>query len=242
MAMPAEQPVRQEQVQERSARLGMAYALNPGLRGMAVPLDVIGTVGDFVKPLDHVDVLIAFKEDNKVVVRTLVQDVVVLAIGQTVTAPPPPSSTEETTETSKEPPPPRKAETPVTLALTPAQAQIILTADQAGDLRLTLRGRDDDTVVALPPANSWTMVGVVPKLGPGGPEGGPPPGGPPGAGGPPSVGAQFDNVRRQLEMGGAPGHPAGGAAGAAHPSGSQRPKQPYVEVIRGDATEIVVPE
>ena len=89
MELPGGQPVRAEQIRERDVRLGMAWALNPGLRGMAVSLDVVGTVGDFIKPLDHVDVLTAFRQDNQAVVRTLVQDVVVLAIGQTIAAPPP---------------------------------------------------------------------------------------------------------------------------------------------------------
>jgi len=235
--LPEKQPIRIELVQERSARLGMAYALNPGLRGMAVSLDVVGTVGDFVKPLDRVDVLTSFKQDSQVVVRTLVQDVVVLAIGQTVTAPPPSGTqAEETSETKKEAPPPRKTETPVTLALTPAQAQVVLTADQAGDLRLTLRARNDNSVVALPVANSWTMVGTVPKAqGAGGPQQGPPsataatPGGsaqP--AGGPPPV-----------QVGGTA--EAGGAHGATAGAGSKLPKKPFVEVIRGNNSEYVVP-
>ncbi|MBU0606386.1 MAG: Flp pilus assembly protein CpaB, partial [Armatimonadetes bacterium] len=159
--LPEGQPVRAEQVQERSARLGMAYALNPGLRGMSVSLDVIGTVGDFIKPLDHVDVLMAYKREDQVVVRTLVQDVVVLALGQTITSAPPAAS-EESSETKAEPAPPRKTETPVTLALTPAQAQIILTADQAGELRLTLRAKNDGVVVPLPTSTSWSMVGTLP--------------------------------------------------------------------------------
>lgn len=227
LELPEGQPVRAEQVQERSARLGMAYALNPGLRGMAVSLDVIGTVGDFIKPLDHVDVLTAFKQENQVVVRTLVQDVVVLAIGQTVTAAPPASSaTEETSETKKEAAPPRKAETPVTLALTPAQSQIILTADQAGDLRLTLRGKDDGSVVPLPPANSWTMVGPIPKSQASGTTGAP------------SASAA---TPQPATASAAPAtiQPAVAQAGATQPA---LPKQPYVEVIRGTTSEIVVPK
>ena len=224
------QPVRVEQVQERSARLGMAYALNPGLRGMAVSLDIIGTAGDFIKPLDHVDVLTSFRQDSQVVVRTLVQDVVVLAIGQAIVATPPPAAAEETSETKAEPAAMRKSETPVTLALTPAQAQIILTADQAGDLRLTLRAKHDSAVVPLPTSNSWSMVGAMPKGQVGGPDGASASGATPqpaAAEGPPPDGV--------------PG-PGGSPTGAPQQTGPKLPKQPYVEVIRGGETEIVVPQ
>lgn len=236
--LPQNQPVRAELVQERSARLGMAYALNPGLRALAVSLDVIGTVGDFIKPLDHVDVLTALRQDNQVVVRTLVQDVVVLAIGQTVSAAPPTQTEEETSETKKEAPPPRKTETPVTLALTPAQSQIILTADQAGDLRLTLRARNDNSVVPLPVANSWTMIGPVPKAAGGsrGPEGGPP------SATTATPGGSLQPVGGLPRPGDGPTLGGVGTAGATQPSGPQRPKKPFVEVVRGGATEYVVPE
>jgi pilus assembly protein CpaB len=236
LELPKGQPVRAEQVQQRSARLGMAYALNPGLRGMAVSLDVIGTVGDFIKPLDHVDVLTSFTDDKQVVVRTLVQDVVVLAIGQTIAAPPPAAaSAEQTSETKTEAAAPRKTATPVTLALTPAQAQIVLTADKAGELRLTLRARKDDAIVALPATNSWTMVGAVPKSSNSGSGEGPsattatP--APTTAPAPTAPAAPAD----------APAATGAPQAGAATPSGPQRPRKPYVEVIRGNQSEIVVP-
>lgn len=237
LELPKGQPVRAEQVQQRSARLGMAYALNPGLRGMAVSLDVIGTVGDFIKPLDHVDILTSFTDDKQVVVRTLVQDVVVLAIGQTISAPPPAASTEQTSETKTEAAGPRKTATPVTLALTPAQAQIVLTADKAGELRLTLRARKDDAVVALPATNSWSMVGAVPRSSSSSGEGASVTTATPPAPPAPPASAQT-----------APEAPADTAAttrapqaGAATTSGPQRPHKPYVEVIRGNQTEIVVP-
>ncbi|MCE5237695.1 Flp pilus assembly protein CpaB [bacterium] len=231
MELPGGQPVRVEQIRERDVRLGMAWALNPGLRGMAVSLDVVGTVGDFIKPLDHVDVLTAFRQDNQAVVRTLVQDVVVLAIGQTITSAPPATTTEETGETTKEAPPPRKTETPVTLALTPAQAQLILTADQAGDLRLTLRGKGDRSVLPLAPANSWSMVGQVPKPG----------ATPTTTQGAPSASAASPQPPAATAPAPAPAPVRTAGAGQAPQAGPKLPKQPYVEVVRGSAREIVVP-
>jgi Flp pilus assembly protein CpaB len=231
LELPEGQPVRVEQVQERSAKLGMAYALNPGLRGMAVSLDVIGAVGDFIKPLDHVDVLTSFRREDKVVVRTLIQDVVVLALGQTIVAETPAATSEGTSETKAAPAAMRKTETPVTLALTPAQAQIILTADQAGDLRLTLRAKNDYSIVPLPTSNSWSMVGAIPTAqAGGGPEG-------PSA----SEAAPQPAAAAGPTAGGVPATDRQPAA-TPHQTGPKLPKKPYVEVIRGNETEIVVPE
>lgn len=231
--LPAGQPVQTIQIQERSAQLGMAYALNEGLRAMAVSLDIIGAVGDFIKPMDRVDVLLAYRDNNYVVTRTLVQNVVVLALGRTVTVAPP--STASTTAQGQEPTqeaPPRRTETPVTLALTPQQAQIILAADQAGDLRLTLRARGDNGVVPLPNTQSWSLVGPIPKPGTGGAAAGQP-------------------AQQQQAQGQAPQQPAAqpatrqaqptGPAGVVAPPAEKIPPG-AVEVIRGGEREYVVPE
>lgn len=236
--LPAGQPVRPEQVRKRSAQLGMAYALNEGLRAMAVSLDVVGTVADFIKPMDHVDILMVYRENGHVVTRTLVQDVVVLAVGQTVT-PPAPAQEEGTQEGGgAKTEQPRRAQTPVTLALTPQQAQLVLAADEAGDLRLTLRARNDRGIVPLPEVKSWTLVPPLPKQQSSAPQAAPAQ--PAATGG--GKGQQAAGV-------GAPG-PAGmaGAAGAQKESSAaatpeaKLPREAYVEVIRGTTREIVVPE
>ena len=221
------QPFGVGQVAEKSKRLGVAYALNPGVRGMSVSLDVVGAVGDFVQPGNHVDVLSSFTQDGQVVVKTIVQDVTVLALGQETSVAPPPSATEgaEGAATAEKQAPPRRTETPVTLAVTPAQAQVILTADKAGDLRLSLRAMGDRSILPLPAANSWSMVGQVPKRqaseGPSASEATPPPAG---AQGQPGVATA-----------------AAGTAPAAKVSGPIKPRKPYVEVIRGGEREYVAP-
>lgn len=228
--LAAGQAVQAIQVQERTAQLGMAYALNEGLRAMAVSLDIIGAVGDFIKPMDRVDVLLAYRDNNYVVTRTLVQNVVVLALGRTVTVSPP--STASATAQGEEPTqeaPPRRTETPVTLALTPQQSQIVLAADQVGDLRLTLRARGDNGVIPLPNTQSWTLVGPTPKQ---------------------AAAAAAEKQPAQQPQAQAPqpapAQPARqpeptGPSGAGAPPAEKIPAG-AVEVIRGGEREYVVPE
>ncbi|MBU0610435.1 MAG: hypothetical protein KKI08_21310, partial [Armatimonadetes bacterium] len=113
-------------------------------------------------------------------------------------------------------------------------AQIILTADQAGELRLTLRAKNDGVVVPLPTSTSWSMVGTLPGGGPGGGTEGPPASE---AGAPQSAEAQAPETGARPQVAG-----NGQPAGAPQATGPKLPKQPYVEVIRGNATEIVVPQ
>jgi pilus assembly protein CpaB len=224
------------QVAEKTKRLGVAYALNPGVRGMSVSLDVVGAVGDFVQPGNHVDVLSSFEEEGQVVVRTIVQDVLVLALGPTTSvAPPPPATTEgegAAPEGGAQATPPRRVETPVTLAITPTQAQLILTADKAGDIRLTLRAMGDRSILPLPSAQSWTMIGQVPKQQTGAAAAG----APSASAATPAPGAAA--TTGQAAGGVTAGGPARTGAGAAPPV---KPKKPYVEVIRGDTREYVAP-
>jgi pilus assembly protein CpaB len=224
------QPILVTQVAEKNKKLGVAYELGPGVRGMSVSLDVVGAVGDFVQPGNHVDVLSSFQQENQVVVRTLVQDVVVLGIGQsTSVAPPPAEGQEGENAATKRDTAPRRTETPVTLAVTPTQAQVILTADKAGRLRLTLRAMGDRGVLPLPTTNSWSMIGPLPAKQTGGTQS-------------PSVSKATPQPQSGTTQTTAGGTAAGSTATAAPAATAPvRPKKPYVEVIRGDEREYVVP-
>jgi len=228
--LPEKQAVSVGQVAEKSKRLGIAYALNEGLRGMSVSLDVVGAVSDFVQPGNHVDVMCSFQQDGQVVVRTIVQDVTVLAMGQTTSVAPPVEAEGAAGQPAapKAEAAPRRAETPVTLALTPTQAQIVLTADKAGDLRLALRPTDDRSIVPLPTANSWTMVGAIPAK----------------ASARPSAAAATPQPAAGQAAPAPTTTTAGGAVMAQQPGAvtvGPRPNKPYVEVIRGGVREYIVP-
>lgn len=68
----------------------MAVVLKPGMRAMAVPVKVEAAAGGFVLPGDRVDVIVSFEEkardedgDDRMVSRTVLQNIRVLAIDQT---------------------------------------------------------------------------------------------------------------------------------------------------------------
>jgi pilus assembly protein CpaB len=223
-----DQPVKLNQIAVRSKSLGLAYAVPEGLRGMTLMLDIEGTAGDFVKPGNRVDLVAAFQSEGHLVVRTVVQDVQVLAVGTATSIELP----REGEGGGNEPAPSRRQETPVTLAVTPNQAQEILISDLAGNVRLLLRAMGDRSVTTLPSANSWTLIGKVPTKdnGSGGHNGG---GAAPATTVSPSIGppAMY------------PGAHSWGAAPAAPPTAAPAtPKRPSVEVIRGGQREVVTPD
>jgi pilus assembly protein CpaB len=226
-----DQPVRLNQIAVRSKSLGLAYAVPEGLRGMTLLLDIEGTAGDFVKPGNRVDVVAAYQSEGHIVVRTIVQDVQVLAMG-TATSIEPPKETAETTGTEQAPA--RRQETPVTLAVTPNQAQDILTSDMAGNLRLLLRAMGDRTVTTLPVSNSWTLIGKVPSKEGGG-------GGGQSNGGGPSVSAATPQPAPPSYYPGTTSGPQNWGAPPTAPPPST-PKRPSVEVIRGGQREVVTPD
>jgi len=227
------QPVKTNQVAVRSSALGLAYGVTPGLRGVTVALDGVGTVGDFVKPGNHVDILASFQKEGQVVVRTVVQDVVVLAVGAS-------TSVELTKEEEAKPgakpeekaaTPARRQETPVTLALTPYQAQLILTSDIAGKLRLVLRAMGDRVATPLPSSNSWSLVGSIPKA-PSAPS-------TTAAAPQPTPPAQ---PAAPTQPGVVQGPQAFGAPPTQPPPVPGQPRRPSVEVIRGGQREIITPD
>jgi pilus assembly protein CpaB len=219
--LPAGQPIKQGDIAPKS-RMGLAFGVPRGYRALSVPLDIVGNVGDFVKPGNRVDVLASFERDKDVVVRTVVQDVEVLSVNQDTAKPEGEKTAEGDGEKASARQGGRAATTPVTLALTPAQAQVVLTSEMAGKLRLVLRATGDVGATALPPANSWTLVGPWPKASKGGEEAAP---------------ATPQQAPVVVNTG-----PTGPTTWGGAPTQPRKPRRPSVEVIRGGEREVVTPE
>ena len=155
------------QVAERSKR-GLSYALARGERAVSVSVDLIQAAGDFVQPGNYVDILVAWNKDGHYQVRTLVQNVLVLAMGQATTPAPEGSSdaasnTDHKSRSGRSDSAGRRAETPCTLAVSPDQAQAILLADVSGEIRFALRAAEDRTLTGLAPINSWDVIRAFPE-------------------------------------------------------------------------------
>ena len=105
-------------------------------RGRAVSMDVTerSSVGQWVRPNDHVDILGSFRDpnSNQMVAVTLLQNIIVLATGKTN------ASTQSTRRTDQY--------GTVTLMVLPEEAEILLLAQELGSLYLSLRNSKDISI------------------------------------------------------------------------------------------------
>ena len=109
---------------------GLTSRIPAGMRAIAVEVNEQTGVAGFVLPDHHVDVIQMLPSTNPQQPQeadTVLQDVLVLASGQTFTRPDDRSMQVRT----------------VTLALTPSQVDIIVAARQRGPISLSLRGLND---------------------------------------------------------------------------------------------------
>jgi pilus assembly protein CpaB len=130
----AGEPIRE--VKLARAESGFMSALLPaGVRAIAVRVSAQSTAGGFILPNDRVDVIqtVTTGDGGQTVSRTILTNVEVLAIDQTVE-----EQDGEAVVVGKT----------ATLALTPAQAELITAAEASGQLSLSLRSVADANAVA----------------------------------------------------------------------------------------------
>jgi pilus assembly protein CpaB len=113
----------------------MAALLTSGMRAVSTKIKEETAAGGFILPDDHVDVILSRQikgegRDSKYVSNTVLSNVRVLAIGQTID--PPKGKQTATGRTA-------------TLELTPGQAEILMLANQMGDVSLALRSISKQT-------------------------------------------------------------------------------------------------
>lgn len=134
------QPVKRK-VLTRSDHSGVLAALLPsGMRAIAIGIESQGgsTAGNFVSPGDYVDVIHTFRDadvaraqgGDGMVSETILRNVRVLAIGQSLQKP------------EKEP---AISGSTATLELTPRQVEQVVLAQRVGQLSLSLRSMADST-------------------------------------------------------------------------------------------------
>lgn len=127
----------------------LAMVIAPHMRAVSVRVNDVSGVGGFLLPGNRVDVLASRKAANSEAVRTetIIQDVKVLAVDQEASQ-------------DKDKPVVVKA---VTLEMTPAQAEIVVKADEEGSLQLSLRNPTDQKVWAAPKAEAKPRPVVIAK-------------------------------------------------------------------------------
>jgi pilus assembly protein CpaB len=151
------------------AELGLAYIVPPGMRDMALEVDLVISPCGLTRPGDRVDVvgvvdinyqdIESGKSINMTRSITLAQNIEVLAVEQKLENRPVStagdSATTEGTATSSdgtlvEQPDADPESTVVTLALTPLQAQNVMLSDEKGAVRLAVRAPGDTEIVDQP--------------------------------------------------------------------------------------------
>jgi pilus assembly protein CpaB len=129
------------------------------MRAVTVGLDPVMGVAGFLKPGDHVDVLVTLAHGTTHVALTVLQDVRLLAIGAEVQVV---RTREQPQDAAQGQPAPAQAEQQptATLEVTPGQAQDLVLADQQGELRLTLRAATDHEQVVLDTITQKDLTGL----------------------------------------------------------------------------------
>ena len=164
---------------EAGTREGLAFSVPPGTRAVSVAFSDVMGAGGLVVPGDRVDVLISTRagsmfgpgetlpedeDPDHPTVFTLMQNVLVLAVGRTFTDP---------LESGQDPATLRVQEPQVagartiTLSVSPEQAQVLFFAAERGKLGLALRPFGDSSGNVLTPEYKLTPTGIVPVAGSG---------------------------------------------------------------------------
>jgi pilus assembly protein CpaB len=146
----------------------LAFVIPDGMRAISIKADQVLSAGGLVLPGDYVDILAVFSvsdekgEDHEsYLVRTILQNVEVLAVAQTIADVPPEeeeetngaeeaSSTGEQRARASEAEPNPEATT-LTLLVTPEQAEWLFLAEANGTLRAIVRGFGDSETPEVRP-------------------------------------------------------------------------------------------
>jgi pilus assembly protein CpaB len=152
------EPILERDLAIPGSGLGLSVKIPPGMRATSVKSDEIVGVAGFLYPGSHVDVLGTFRPQGRnqelqdPVTQTLLQDVEVLASGQTI-----------------EPDPqgkPQKVNV-VTLMLNPEDSQKMLLAANQGTIQFVLRNGADQTDTKVQPTGLNELIaGVKPPVRP----------------------------------------------------------------------------
>jgi pilus assembly protein CpaB len=161
--------ISRNKVTEPSLRTGLSPQVTPGRRAVALPVNEVTGVSKLVKPGDRVDVIAVMDPGLSTaakVVRTILQDVVVLAVGRNVTNNVPRTLEKDTFN--------GKAKVTsltsfdgfasITVEVEPVQAQLLalVLANANNTISLSLRNNDDSDRVALGAMQMGDVLGIDP--------------------------------------------------------------------------------
>lgn len=152
----AGEPIRKAKL-VRSDRGFLSAVLPEGMRAVAVRVNAASTAGGFILPEDRVDILLVRQKDaNEAVAETILTDIRILAIDQSVQ------------QTGDDKQPSMVAQNTATLELTPEQTELVTQAQQIGSISLALRPLVDNDQPAArqrkPTGVAVVKFGVVSRV------------------------------------------------------------------------------
>lgn len=148
---------------------GLAHQVAPNKRAVSVPVDDVRGVSKLLIPGDHIDILASIDvgtgPNRKTEVRTIMQDVAVLATGVRITNNIPRTIRKESFSDKSE----IKKLTgdtsfaAITVEASPQEAQnlVYILATAPGSLYLTLRNPNDRVSVTMPSSNTSSLLGLA---------------------------------------------------------------------------------
>ena len=151
-----------------TASRSLSYTIPAGMRGFAVKASQVMNAGGLVLPGDYVDIMVMYdvkfsgdQEEEAFLVMTILQNVEVLAVSQTVVdhvIEATPAANGQRSRNSEARPDPEAGT--VTLALTPEQAQRMYLAEGNGTLRFAVRPYGES---AEHPIEFMTEIDLYPR-------------------------------------------------------------------------------
>lgn len=145
---------------DKATAFGLAGIIPPGTRAMTIAVDSADAVSGFLQPGDHVDVLATFAQGADSVARTILQDVVLLAVNanlRPVAREQPAGEARGATQGQT----PEATTTRVTIAVTPSEAERLVAAQYKGKLKIGLRGLNDNSRSATSGASLNAIFGIA---------------------------------------------------------------------------------
>ena len=129
-AIEADEPLVEARVAQRGSGMGLAPMIPTGMRAASVRVNDVADVAGFILPGMHVDVLATGRADghDDTITRTVLQDITVLSVGQTIQA---------------DAHNPSISAAVVTLLVMPDQAEALMLASTEGHVQLVLRNSSD---------------------------------------------------------------------------------------------------
>ena len=147
------QPVLEAMLASAGSASGLQALVPSGLRAMTIEVNEFSSVAGMVMPGSRVDVISVMQDPhhNESMSRTIVQNVLVKAVGQSTSSAKDPEK--EESDLSKS----------VTLIVTPKQAEAIQLSTLSGRPWLVLRGEKDNSIAALAGTTLTELRGAPPS-------------------------------------------------------------------------------